>query len=173
METGTGRVDGIGIKENYYGRRRDSQDRRRLAAAAIGLGGRTLLRAQAGEELGRRFVGGVLGDEAAGEGAFEDRPPQGLAALQRGVELPLVPLDGLKLLVQQAHDLLLLGEGAEGDGDRFESLNTDLLLRDAACDEAELFPADHGIDERAVEASLAVFGQQTKFQAVGGNNSLR
>lgn len=66
------------------------------------------------------FVGRVLGDEAAGEGFFEDRLPQGRAPLQRGVDLPLVPLDHLELGVEEAHDLLLLGEAtraAFGFGD--------------------------------------------------------
>ncbi len=62
------------------------------------------LGAKAGEEDGRGFVGGVLWDEAAGEGFLEDRLPQGLALPQRPVHLPLVPLDHLELFVQQAHD---------------------------------------------------------------------
>jgi hypothetical protein len=69
------------------------------------------LRAETGEEGGGGFVGGGLGDEAAGEGFLEDRLPQGLALPQRPVDLPLVPRDQLELPVQQAPDLLLLGEG--------------------------------------------------------------
>jgi len=48
----------------------------------------------AGEEGGGGFVGGVLGDEAAGEGLFQDGLAQGFAELQRGVDLKLVPGDG-------------------------------------------------------------------------------
>lgn len=40
---------------------------------------------------------------------MQDRLLPGLAALQRGVDLPVVPLDHIELLVQQPHDLLLLG----------------------------------------------------------------
>ena len=61
------------------------------------------------------FVAGVLEDELAGEGLFQDGLAEGGAALQGGVDLPLVLLDGRELLVEKPHDLLLLGEGAEGD----------------------------------------------------------
>ncbi len=61
----------------------------------------------------RRFVGGVLGDELAGEGLFQDRLAEGFAALQGGVDLPLVLLDHRELLVEQADDFLLFWEGAK------------------------------------------------------------
>jgi hypothetical protein len=80
-------------------------------------------------EQRRRLRRRGLGDELAGEGFFEDRLPQGLAPLQRGVDLPLVPFDRLELLVQQAHDFLLFGEGADRDGDTCESFTGKMLDR--------------------------------------------
>ena len=51
-------------------------------------------------------------DELPAERLLQDRLPQRLAPAQRRVDLALVPLDHLELLVEQADDFALLGEGA-------------------------------------------------------------
>ena len=70
-----------------------------------------------------------MGDELAGESLFQDGLAEGCAALQGGVDLPLVLLDGRELLVKQSHDLLLLGEGALRDDDRSNPFLADVAHR--------------------------------------------
>ena len=69
----------------------------------------------AGEELGGGFVGGVLGDEFAGEGAFENGLAKGFGAFEGCVDLSLVLLDGGELFIEDTDDFLLFGEGTEGN----------------------------------------------------------
>lgn len=90
---------------------------------------------------GGGFVGGVLGGELAGEGHFEDGLAEGFAALQGGVDLALALRNDGELLVEEADDFLLLGEGTEGDGDGLKSFNADFLLRHSPRDEPQLFSA--------------------------------
>jgi len=63
---------------------------------------------------------GSLGDELAGEGLFEDRLAGGFAALERGIDLPLVLRDHRELLVEESDNFLLLGEGTNGGRHRFD-----------------------------------------------------
>ena len=74
------------------------------------------LLADAFQQHSRRFVGGVLSDELAGKRLFQDRLAERFAALQRGVDLPLVLLDHRELLVEQPFewdgvDLVEVGYG--------------------------------------------------------------
>lgn len=76
------------------------------------LGGGFAFGADAFEEGAGGFVVGVLGDEFAGKGLFQDGLAEGLGALQRGVDLPLILLDGREVLFEDADDLALFGEVA-------------------------------------------------------------
>jgi hypothetical protein len=63
------------------------------------------------KKLARRFVGGVLGDEFAGDGAGEDRLAQPLGALEVGVDRLLHLLDDRQPALDHGDDAVPFGEG--------------------------------------------------------------
>jgi hypothetical protein len=68
------------------------------------------------EELGSRFVGGVLGHEPALARGFEDAGPVAFQGSLRPFESSHHRVEPGELGLDFVHDALLFGERGEGDG---------------------------------------------------------
>ena len=84
----------------------------------------------AGEEFGGGFVGGVLGDEAAGDGGGEDGFAEAFEALAGRSERGLAGVKFGECLLDRPSDPLLLGAWRHGDGPIGECRRTKMVNAD-------------------------------------------